>query len=1271
MEAAAISALLPKLATLLTDEYKLQSGAKDDVKYIEKELSSMQAALEAVSRSRVPPAAAGHLNPNDGQLRIWARRLRELAYDAEDTVDSYLVRVSSTRQVAGLSPAARRYKARRRVAVEIERIKMEVKEASDRLKRFSIPEAAPRSPPPADDPRLPLLYKNQTRLVGMGRSTEELIRLLLPPSPHGDGDTRLKVVAVVGAGGIGKTTLAREVYDKLREKFDCGAFVPVSQRPNKKSILGGILRQVSQSSFDNLESWGDYEVIERIRDVLVDKRYFIVIDDIWDESAWEYINCALVQNNRGSKVITTTRKISIAKLCCSPDYDEAIVHELQPLSDVDSQKLFYNRVFGKHSCPSEEFKHRSDQILKRCAGLPLAIVTIASLLANKNTLDEWSYVFNSINDEHTSSGLENMRWILSLSYYDLPPEQKPCMLYLSLFPEDHIIETDDLIWRWIGEGFVHAKRDSRNLYELGEGYFSELVSRSIVQPVHVDTHGKIQSCRVHDIVLEFITSLSLEENFVTINGHRTNTSEPNMVHRRLSYQDSKEEQVISQATNNLSHVRTLSIFCHAADLKLPLSSFQVLRVLDLEDSRGHNIGDISNLFHLRYLRLWGTHCTVEVPKQIGNLQLLQTLDLKRTKTRPLPSTLVQLGQLLRLCVDRQTQLPEGIGSMQSLEELSEVDTGKNPNLMEELGKLSKLRVLAISIDTWDAKHKEALLNCLCNLTELRTLHVFSQDVSLDFMLGSDWTWAPQRLQRFTACVHRHTGDIFRLSPSSIWSESSPFSRLPNWIKLSLPNLSHLAIMVNTLPRKDLRVLGSLPALRSLDLHVVKACAREGMETIGSSSADHAVVAFPCLANFRYASRAVGLVFRRQAMPKLQVLSLSFDVAETKYVYGDFDLGLENLTSLKVVDVGIDCRCATPWEVLDAEAAIKNSVKLNPSHPTLDLRRHFVREMPWNTTIEIPELETIQEELAGLTKIGPWGGSGGTPHDINVAPHRLESVIIRSDRVINSFSFSYYDHDGQMHTAGPWGGCGGSEHEIHFEHPEFLINISGTVGSYDASPNIITCLAFVTNTNRYGPYGVARGHPFDIAIQKNDASIVGFFGHAGWFVHSIGVYVNLREKTDGLVKFAPWGGNGGKPEDMNVAPYRLERITVSSGTIIDSIEFSYTDHNGHCHTIGPWGGYGGNNDPVKLDPSEFLTGVSGSIGPFQKLPKVVTSLTFVTNAHSYGPYGEGRGTPFHFPIQSNGCIVGFFGRYGRYLDAIGVYMKHELKMMRQDEDWALG
>jgi disease resistance protein RPM1 len=103
-------------------------------------------------------------------------------------------------------------------------------------------------------------------------------------------------------------------------------------------------------------------------------RYFVVIDDIWDPQSWETIKLALVENNRGSRIIITTRKFEVARKA-----DE--VYKLEPLSQDNSKKLFYTRLFGgEGKCPTNHPDELSDRILKKCGEVPLAIITMASLL---------------------------------------------------------------------------------------------------------------------------------------------------------------------------------------------------------------------------------------------------------------------------------------------------------------------------------------------------------------------------------------------------------------------------------------------------------------------------------------------------------------------------------------------------------------------------------------------------------------------------------------------------------------------------------------------------------------------------------------------------------------------------------------------------------------------------------------------------------------------------------------------------------------------------
>ena len=205
------------------------------------------------------------------------------------------------------------------------------------------------------------------------------------------------------------------------------------------------------------------------------------------------------------------------------------------------------------------------KILKKYGGVPLAIITMASMLANKtgkeiNAHNYWSNVYQAMGSGlDGSTNVKNMRRILSVSYYDLPSHLMNCFLYLSLFPEDYMIQIRALIWKWIGEGFVR-KEQGKTLYEVGEDYIKELVSRSMIQPIDIGRDGKTVSCRIHDMVLDLISFLSNEEHFFKKVGVRVQQPiSPDLPKKicRLSVRISHNEEVKQLAAMSFSHVRSL------------------------------------------------------------------------------------------------------------------------------------------------------------------------------------------------------------------------------------------------------------------------------------------------------------------------------------------------------------------------------------------------------------------------------------------------------------------------------------------------------------------------------------------------------------------------------------------------------------------------------------------------------------------------------------------------------------------------------------------
>ena len=215
--------------------------------------------------------------------------------------------------------------------------------------------------------------------------------------------------------------------------------------------------------------------------------YFIVIDDIWSISAWRTIRCAFPDNSCSSSILTTTRIIAVAKYCCSPHHDH--LYEQKPLGETHSKSLFFKRIFGSEDMCPLHLKEVSNKILKKCSGLPLAIITIASLLATKaRTKEEWEKIWKSIGSVlEKNTDMEEMRKILSLSYNDLPYHLKTCLLYLSLFPEDYEIKRDQLVRRWIAQGFITIE-GGHDMEEIGECYFNDLINRSInTGELYIDT----------------------------------------------------------------------------------------------------------------------------------------------------------------------------------------------------------------------------------------------------------------------------------------------------------------------------------------------------------------------------------------------------------------------------------------------------------------------------------------------------------------------------------------------------------------------------------------------------------------------------------------------------------------------------------------------------------------------------------------------------------------------------------------------------------------
>ncbi|KAF7076576.1 hypothetical protein CFC21_081206 [Triticum aestivum] len=928
MEAALVSVatgvlkpVLGKLGALLSEKYNRFKRVRKDIKSLTDELAAMDAFLMKMSEEEDP----------DVQDKVWMNEVRELSYDMEDCIDDFMQSVDDKdpepegfiEKIKHSLGKLGKMKARRRIANEIHDLKKQITEVGEKNARYKTEvgkrnarhktvEAFSETIDGTIDTRALVIFDDVSKIVGMDESKTEVINLLT--EEYGRGSSRqLKVVSIFGPGGMGKTTLANQVYQELRRGFVCQAFLSVSRSPSIMNILRTIFSKVSNRPYAGTEEGSVQQLAINIYEFLQDKRYFIVVDDIWDMDTWDVIKCAFPMTRMGSRIITTTRINSVAEACSSSFNGH--VYGIRPLDIVYSRQLFYRRLFNSEEhCPSH-LQEVSNQILQKCGGLPLAIIAISGLLASKQkTTEIWNEVKDSIGRAlERNRSVENMMKILSLSYFDLPSLLKTCLLCLGIFPEDTVIEKKCLIRRWIAEGLFH-KEGRYTVHELGEMCFNELVNRNLIQLV-IDEHHKLNTCRVHDTILDFIISKSIEDNFVTLVGVPFVPVNVKRKVRRLSIQlDTQGNCIVQKRRLVLSHARSLNIFGNSGEMSR-LDEFRHLRIVDFgcwgspyNGNIEHHIKNIGRLLHLRYLNLRGTRIS-ELPGDIGCLRGLEMLDIRGTFVWELPASIVNLGKLVHLLTDCKVTFPDGIGKLQALEVLKWVDFSlQSLDYMQQLGQLRNLRRLFIDVNE---RARRLPVSSFCDFSLLEKLGYLKIKNGNTFLpLGTACPVAPS-LQKLVLI-------------------DSPVLHVPDWMR-ALVNLQELRIEVKGITQSDLCILGSLPALLKLELEGRYHDSKDRMLTVSAEAG------FPYLTKFRYYAdqEGINLKFAAGSMPNLEMLVIVLRACRTEALADCFDFGIKNLPRLVTVDCTVE-----QGDCSSFKAAMKSAGSTHPNRPTVLFSQHI-------------------------------------------------------------------------------------------------------------------------------------------------------------------------------------------------------------------------------------------------------------------------------------------------------------------------------------------
>ncbi|KAL3354673.1 hypothetical protein AABB24_019022 [Solanum stoloniferum] len=509
-------------------------------------------------------------------------------------------------------------------------------------------------------------------IFGRQNEIEDLINRLL----SGDANGKiLTVVPIVGMGGLGKTTLAKAVYndERVKNHFGLKAWFCVSESYDAFRITKGLLQEIG--SFDLKVDDNLNQLQVKLKESLKGKKFLIVLDDVWNDNynEWDDLRNVFVQGDIGSKIIVTTRKVSVALMMGNEQIS------MDNLSTEASWSLFKRHAFeNMDPMGHPELEEVGKQIAAKCKGLPLALKTLAGMLRSKSEVDSWKRILRS---EIWDLPHNDILPALMLSYNDLPAHLKRCFSFCAIFPKDYPFRKEQVIHLWIANGLV--PQEDEIIEDSGSQYFLELRSRSLFERVPNPSEGNIETFLMHDLVNDLAQIASSK---LCIRLEESQGSHMLEKSRHLSYSmgnDGEFEKLTP--LYKLEQLRTLLPTC--IDLNdyyyYPLSKRVQLNILP-------------RLRSLRVLSL--SHYRIkELPNELFiKLKLLRFLDLSMTMIEKLPNSICVMYNLETLLLSSCGYLEELPLHMEKLINLHQLDISNTCRLKMPL-HLSKLKSLQVLV----------------------------------------------------------------------------------------------------------------------------------------------------------------------------------------------------------------------------------------------------------------------------------------------------------------------------------------------------------------------------------------------------------------------------------------------------------------------------------------------------------------------------------------------------------------------------------------------
>ncbi|KAL2530507.1 putative disease resistance RPP13-like protein 1 [Forsythia ovata] len=703
---ATIEVTLEKLLAIAAEEFNLVRGFKQDLANLTDSLLSIKAVLKDADRRQV----------NDDAVKLWLKKLEDVAYDAEYVLDE--IKYENLRRTVQIqnqmkpkvclyfsfySPMAFRWN----MAHKINNINVNLKRINDEADRHGflrrVAEFAPTLPQVKETDAI------TADPVFVGRQNDES---KFVEQITGEIDDVFSVLPIVGMGGIGKTTLARRIFNHPHTEthFDERIWVCVSENFDVLTILKSILVSLKETSHGDSRQ----AVMDTLREKLKYKRCLLVLDDLWNEKRgeWDDLKNALmgVNPNRGNVIIVTTRNESVASIVNPHNW-----YNLEKLSEDDCWSIIKAKAFEGGDVP-EHFQTIGKAIAQQCRGSPLASNMMGAVLRGKK-IEEWISI-QEIGPSNIEGDQNSVIQVLKISFDRLPSSTlKECFAYCSIFPKDKVIRREWLIQLWMAQGFLTDNQGS-DMETEGNKFFSILLQSSFLQDPEEDEYGNIECCKMHDLVHDLSSSVSKSKIF-TIEKDHTRDDIPQVRHLTIL-----EESAPEITKEKASYLRTLVSKSNVPCKNLP--DFKhlhtlVLREVGIEDFPT----SIGKLTHLRCLDVSFNRMR-SLPGSVCKLYNLQTFAIIGRFLKQLPEKIQDLTSLRHLyfCPDEDFPMPPHIRRLSCLQTLQFFNVGdKEGCRIEELGHLKnlkgKIEIRNLQLVNNEEEAKKANLDEKTNIIELK------------------------------------------------------------------------------------------------------------------------------------------------------------------------------------------------------------------------------------------------------------------------------------------------------------------------------------------------------------------------------------------------------------------------------------------------------------------------------------------------------------------------------------------------------------------------